>query len=54
VTYDKQDLLLDLRKLAADDDCEDAHFQADKALLKFVDDEHITAAFITLATGVTR
>jgi hypothetical protein len=45
VTYDKQDLLLDLRKLSSPDDRERAHRAADDALLKFIDDEHIAEAF---------
>lgn len=45
MTYDKQDLLLDLRRLAADDDKEARHAEADMALLKFIDDEHVTAAY---------
>lgn len=54
MTYDKQDLLLDLRRLTAEPDRAVAQRAAELALLRYVDDEHITAAFITLATGVTR
>lgn len=46
MTYDKQDLLLDLRKLAAPGgDQEIQHGEADRALLRFIDDERVTAAF---------
>jgi len=51
VTYDKQDLLLDLRKLAVDanSDPESAHADADAALIRFIDDEHIREAFNAIA-----
>lgn len=45
MTYDKQDLLLDLRRLAGEDDAEARHIEADDLLLKFIDDEHVTAAY---------
>lgn len=50
MTYDKQDLLLDLRKLGATGSqaqhtIPEAHRLADVALLKFIDDEHVTAAY---------
>jgi hypothetical protein len=49
LTYDKQDLLLDLRRLATVSDTESAHGEADEALLRFIDDEHITAAYEAIA-----
>lgn len=46
MTYDRQDLLIELRKLnVPDGDEEIMHSEADKALLRFIDDEQITAAY---------
>lgn len=50
MTYDKQDLLLDLRKIkarldGAQTDQERAHERADELLIRYIDDEHITAAY---------
>lgn len=45
MTYDRQDLLIELRTLSNSDDPEYAHGRADAALLRFIDDEQIFAAY---------
>lgn len=52
MTYDKQDLLLDLRKIEGrslspdgEGDTVSDHREADEALLRFIDDEQIKAAY---------
>lgn len=45
MTYDKQDLLLDLRRIATDPDIECARYEAAQLLVRFIDDEHITQAY---------
>lgn len=45
MTYDTQDLILDLRKLGNEPDSELAHIAADNALLRFIDDDRVIDAF---------
>jgi hypothetical protein len=45
MTFDRQDLLIELRKLAAAGDERADHEAADLALLKFIDDEQVTEAW---------
>lgn len=49
MTYDTQDLLLDLRKLGTEPDVEKAHKAADEALLRFIDDERVTDVYKTVS-----
>lgn len=49
MTYDRQDLLLDLRKLAVDNTDTEAHMAADTALLRLIDDEQISTAYDAIA-----
>jgi len=46
---DKEKLLNKLRKLQGNDDIENAHYDADSALLDFIDDKDINKEYLKIA-----